>query len=298
MNSQLSFNFLSSYFTFLLCLAVCLSSCEDPAQLPEPNPPSENGKANTSNGQATKTFYGPAVSLGQGVARAWVSTDKQGTPLSVGVNISEHAIQSLMDEREENHENAEHKVFTLKLPKQAESTLYDHMTLDWNPHGHPAPGIYDLPHFDLHAYMISEEERLAIPPLAPFDESGAPQYDEEPAPAFIPEDYFLEPGIVPAMGAHWLDSKAPEFQGETFTRTFIYGSLDGTFIFHEPMFTVAYLNELKQKAHPFESLEIKQPQRYQKTGYYPLEYSFTYNPRPGEYKIALDNLIYKNRTLP
>lgn len=176
--------------------------------------------------------------------------------------------------------------------------MYDHITLDWNPHGHPAPGIYDLPHFDMHTYMISEEERLAIPPLAPFDENGQPQNDERPAPEFIPEDYFLEPSIVPAMGAHWLDLQAPELNGETFTKTFIYGSLDGEFIFHEPMFTVAYLNELKQKSDPFESFEIKQPDSYQKTGYYPMNYSFTYNPAPGEFSISLDNLILKQETLP
>ena len=289
MEKQLSFKSLKFHFALLLSLAICSSSCEFLEKLPEPKKPP--GQENV------KTFYGPATSLGQGVARAWVSTDKQGTPLSVGVNISERAIQSLMEEREEQHENGEaheeHIVFTLKLPKQAESTLYDHMTLDWNPHGHPAPGIYDLPHFDLHTYMISQEERLAIPPLAPFDENDEPQFDERPAPEFIPEDYFLEPGVVPAMGAHWLDSQAPELHGETFTRTFIYGSHNGEFIFHEPMFTVAYLNELKQMEEPFESIEIKQPEAYQKTGYYPMQYSFTYNPAPGEYIISLDNLVFQ-----
>ena len=295
MNQQISFKFLTSCFTFLFGLAVCLSSCEDPGPLAELDIPSEAGKAKTVNGLATKTFYGPATPLGQGVARAWVSTDKQGTPLSVGVNISEHAIQALMEERAENHENgeehAEHVTFILKLPKQAERTLYDHITLDWNPHGHPAPGIYDLPHFDMHTYMISVEERLAISPLAPFDENGQPQFDERPAPEYIPQGYFLEPGIVPAMGAHWLDSQAPELNGETFTKTFIYGSLDGEFIFHEPMFTVAYLQDLKQREQPYESMVIKQPDSYQMAGYYPMEYSFTYNPTPGEYIISLDKLV-------
>ena len=290
----MQFKFLTSSFTIFFVLAIFFSSCEYLNQPPEPKKPPGQEKI--------KIFYGPATPLGQGVARAWVSTNKEGTPLSVGVNISERAIQSLMEEHGEDHENEEnhkeHVTFTLNLPKQAKSTLYDHITLDWNPHGHPAPGIYDLPHFDMHTYMISEEERLAIPPLAPFDENGQPQFDERPAPEFIPEDYFLEPGVVPAMGAHWLDEEAVELHGETFTKTFIYGSLDGEFIFHEPMFTVAYLEELKQKSNPFESFEIKQPESCQETGYYPMKYSFTYDPTPGEFSISLDNLVLKQETLP
>lgn len=292
MKQPAQFKFFTFYFSLVLGLAIFISSCEYLDQLPKPEEHLGKDKA--------RTFYGPAVPLKQGVARAWISVDKDGNPLSVGVNIAERAVQALLEESEEAHENEEthedHVTFTLKLPEQAESALYDHFTLDWNPHGHPAPGIYDLPHFDLHAYMISEEERLAISPLAPFDENGQPQFDEKAAPCFIPEDYFLEPGVVPAMGAHWLDAEAPELDGEIFTQTFIYGSYNAAFIFHEPMFTVAYLNDLKEKALPSESFEIKQPACYQKTGYYPMKYSFKYNPAPGEYTISLDNLVLKQET--
>lgn len=289
MKKQPLYKSLTFHIALLMGLAICTGSCEHFDQLPKPDEPAGQEKE--------KTFYGPATPLGEGVARAWVSVNKQGEPLSVGVNISERAIGSLMEEAEKNHEqeeeHAEHQIFTLQLPKQAESTLYDHFTLDWNPHGHPAPGIYDLPHFDIHAYMISEEERLAIVPLAPFGENGEPQFDERPAPEFMPQDYILEPGIVPAMGAHLIDEFAPEWHGETFTHTFIYGSYNGEIIFHEPMFTVKYLEELKEKENPSESFEIKQPENYQKEGYYPLEYSFTYHPVPGVYSISLDKFVLK-----
>ena len=292
MKQKLSFNSLASCFALLIGLAIFVSSCEFPDHLPEPKKPSGKDKV--------KTFYGPATPIKQGVARAWISVDKEGNPLSVGVNVSERAVQALLEESERVHENEEahedHIVYTLKLPKQAESTLYDHFTLDWNPHGHPPQGTYTLPHFDLHAYMISEEERKAIEFLPPVDENGNPQFDERPAPCFIPEDYMLAPGIEANMGAHWVDSEAPELGGETFTQTFIYGSYNAEFTFHEPMFTVAYLNDLKEKTLPFESFEIKQPECYQKTGYYPMEYSFTYDPAPGEYIISLDNLTLKQET--
>lgn len=281
MENHLTFKPLIFQLALFFGLAVCAGSCEYIDRLPEPNRPPGSEKV--------KTFYGPATPLGQGIARAWVSTDKHGTPLSVGVNVSERAIHSLEDEAE---------VFTLTLPKQAENTLYDHITLDWNPHGHPVEGIYTLPHFDLHFYMISEEQKAAIPHLPPFDENGDLQFDELPAPAYIPEDYIPEPGIIPNMGAHWLDELAPELHGETFTQTYIYGSYDGEFTFHEPMFTVAYLNELKQKEIPIESFTIKQPDNYQMDGYYPMNYSFIYKSSPGEFSISLDNLMHKTATLP
>lgn len=283
---------LTFHMVLLMGLAICTGSCEHLNQLPDPDVPAGQDKV--------KTFYGPATPLGKGVARAWVSLNRQGEPLSVGVKVSERAIESLMKEAEKNHEreeeHEEHQSFVLELPKQAESTLYDHFTLDWNPHGHPAPGIYDLPHFDVHAYMISEEEKVAIVPLAPFGENGEPQFDESPAPEFMPQDYFLEPGIVPAMGAHLLDEIAPEFHGETFTQTFIYGSYKGEIIFHEPMVTVAWLKELKQMEHPNAVFEIKQPDKYQKEGYYPLKYGFMYDHTPGEYVISLDELVFQSGT--
>ncbi len=289
MKTQLTFKSITSYSKLLLGLAICFSSCEKPEDLPSPHAGAEVSKAIPSHEGGTKVFYGPATPLGQGVAKAWVSTDKQGNPLSVGVTVSEHAVEALL--KGEGHD---HQSFTLKLPKQGEKTLYKHIVLDWNPMGHPAPGIYDLPHFDLHAYMISEEERMAIIPMAPFDANGQISFDVQPSPVFIPNDYTLDPGIVPAMGAHWMDRTSPEFNGQIFTQTYIYGSYKGAFIFHEPMFTVAYLKDLKQMSNPFASYAIKQPESYQKPGYYPMQYSFTYNPTPGEYIISLDGLVYKN----
>lgn len=273
MEQQVQYSFFS-FLSLLLGLVVLTSSCEHFDKLPKPDKPGGKDKI--------KTFYGREIRVGDGVAQSWVSVDEQGNPLSIGVNVSEQAVESLGDE---------HEVFTLDLPKQAEGTLYDHITLDWNPHGHPAVGVYDIPHFDLHAYMISEEERATIPFLPPLDENDQPQFDELPASVYVPEDYRPDPGIVPAMGVHWSDSEAPELHGEAFTQTFIYGSHDGEFMFHEPMFTLAYLRDLKQMDDGYESFEIKQPEEYQTPGYHPMEYSFKYDPTPRMYAISLDNLV-------
>ena len=237
----------------------------------------------TSESQAKKskekTFYGPATPLGKGVARAWVSVNDAGQPTAVGVNISAKAVDNL---------GSEPRMFTLQLPKQGSSTLYDFVSLDWNPMGHPPMGTYNVPHFDLHFYMIPEAEVMAIPAMAPFGPNGI-QFDTRVPPQYVPWHYVMDPGIVPAMGVHWGDQNEPQYKGQAFTKTMILGSYQGEFIFHEPMFTLAYL-----RTKPNEVIQIPQPSAYQKPGYYPLSYTFMYSNTPKEYTIALTDLTYRN----
>jgi hypothetical protein len=227
-----------------------------------------------------KVFYGPATPLGKGVARAWVSVDDSGNPTAVGVNLSEKATENL------GHEPM---MFLLKLPKQGGLTLYDHIALDWNPGGHPPMDIYTLPHFDLHFYMISPEARMAIPGMAPFGPSGI-QFDTPAVPqAYVPPGYHMDPGIVPQMGVHWADENSPEFNGQTFSTTYILGSYQGNFIFHEPMFTLDFL-----RTKPNVTIPIPQAAAVQRSGYYPQSYSYSYSATPKEYTIALTDLVYKH----
>jgi hypothetical protein len=222
----------------------------------------------------SKTFYGPSVSVGNGSARAWVMIDAAGKPTSVGINFSEQALNGLPDQGVEN---------VLELPSQANQTLFKHFTFDWTPHGHPPMDAYGLPHFDLHFYMISHHERMAIPGLNP------PAIDPAPAAKYIPSNYVQLPGLVPMMGAHWVDMLSGEYNGEKFTKTFIYGTLNKEVIFLEPMITREYL-----LTKPHEVIAIRQPAAYQKSGYYPLKYSIKYNPTAKEYNISLEELTYRH----
>jgi hypothetical protein len=221
----------------------------------------------------SKTYYGPSVSVGDGNARAWVMVNPAGKPTSVGINFSEQALNGLPDQVEE---------YVLELPKEAKSSLYKHFTFGWNPQGHEPPGTYDLPHFDIHFYMISNEEREAITGLAP------PAMDPAPAAKYIAANYIQTPGRVPMMGAHWVDVLSPEFNGSKFTKTFIYGTLNKEVIFHEPMITREYL-----LTKPTEVIAIRQPEAYQKSGYYPVKYSIKYNSTSKEYTVSLEGLTYK-----
>lgn len=220
-----------------------------------------------------RTFYGPAVPLGGGVARAFVTENKAGEPTSVGVTLSEKALERLPEEP---------TALVLQLPRNKGKGFYDHALVDWNPHGHEPEHIYDLPHFDFHFYIISREEREAIGPLDP------PAYDLAPAAQYTPPFYIQLPGVFPAMGAHWVDVQSPELHGAKFTKTYIWGSTKGEFVFWEPMITLEYL-----QTKPDVTVALPQPSAYQRSGWYAQQYRVAYSENPGEYSIALENLAYR-----
>ena len=113
------------------------------------------------------------------------------------------------------------------------------------------------------------------------------QFANAPASQYVPSLYLQTPGGVPAMGAHWIDLTSPEFNGGIFSKTFIWGSYDGQFIFWEPMITRDYL-----LAHPHDNVALRQPQAFQHDGWYPQNYTIDYSTSPKEYTIALTNLAF------
>jgi hypothetical protein len=158
--------------------------------------------------------------------------------------------------------------------------------------------VYTFPHFDFHFYTISLAERNAIDPSDPNYRTEA---NNLPTGDFVPPFYIplapppLQPAdlAVPHMGFHWSDVRAPELQGllgnpdayQQFTKTFIYGSWDGRFIFFEPMVTRAYL-----LTHPSVTTQIPVPAQYPQAGYYPTSYTVTYDAHAREYRVALTGL--------
>ena len=49
----------------------------------------------------------------------------------------------------------------------AAATPFEHIVINWNPHGHPPPEIYSVPHFDFHFYTQTRADREAITPRQP-----------------------------------------------------------------------------------------------------------------------------------
>lgn len=240
------------YSLFLGLLSLITLSCEDEKPVPQ------------------TTFYGPAVEVGDGTARSVVQLNNAGEPEMIGIVFPESTFTNLPHDMQS---------FTLELPAQADETPFRHITFDWNPHGHEPEGIYNLPHFDMHFYMISSEERMQIGVNDPLAE-------KLPAEGFMPANYIALPGSVPMMGKHWADPASPELNGSVFTKTFLMGSYNEKVTFYEPMISLDYLKEKKT-----EVFDLSLPESYQQAGkWYPTKYRIAYDAGSKQYTVSLEGL--------
>ena len=255
--------------------------------------------------------YGPAVSLGNGHARAYVLRDEDtGKPREIGVALDESALDGL-PAAGTGHHGADAMVHSLVLAlPNGNETPFKFLELNWNPAGHEPEGVYqDVPHFDFHFYTISQAERDEIVPTSAGFETKAnnlPTGDYVPAfnVPLAPPGTSPAQVAVPMMGVHWLDVRSPELQRmlgkpeayKPFTATFIYGSWDGQLTFWEPMITRAFILERKtatDAAARDRVLPISVPAKFKAPGYYPTAYRVTWDADAKEYRIALSGLEWR-----
>ena len=219
--------------------------------------------------------------LGNGTIYSWVKLDDKGNPTGVGVTATATALEGLPMEKPSS--GAIGYEIPLKLPAQANATPFNHVAFDWNPLGHIPPGIYDVPHFDAHFYLMTTDERLQIS----IEGEGLARV-KKPTPAGVmPAGYIMAPGSEEKyMGMHWAQLSWPEFNGGKWEHSFIYGSYDGRLAFIEPMFTLAYLKSKPQMSMPF-----PQPTVYPAGKYFPTTYRISYDEKRQEYTIALEGMV-------
>lgn len=287
-----------------LTAVAVMAACNDPAD---------------STGASGNIQYGPAQTVGNGKVRTYIVVDPKdrNIPIEVGVAMSETAMEGLPQPAAASmagmdHSNMDHasmaaamnmNMYLLDLPSQ-NPTPYKFVQFDWNPVGHEPAGVYDLPHFDFHFYTVPVSVRNSIVPTDPNYETKAAAFPgaDYRAPFYIdaatPAGVTPGAATVPEMGLHWLDVRSPELQGLTghpeayqpFTKTFIYGSWDGQFIFDEPMITRAYIMSKKTATDPAlrdELIPVPTAPRYSPAGFYPAAYRITYDAQAKEYRVAL-----------
>ncbi|MBZ9729929.1 DUF5602 domain-containing protein [Salegentibacter sp. JZCK2] len=225
-----------------------------------------------SGDDSLATYYGPSQEFADGTAWSMVQFDSDGDLHAIALKFSESALSGMPEMMYE---------ITLPLPEEAEGIVFDHIDIGFMPQGHEPPGVYDIPHFDLHFYMISHEEKMQI--------TDAELAEILPPAEYIPATYIPTPGFIPMMGKHWLSMEAGELNGEVFDQTFIMGSYNGSFIFFEPMVTLDYLNEKTSMEY-----QIHQPQSFERTGYYyPTRYSINYDAEAKEYTVMLSGMVWR-----
>ncbi|WP_119068350.1 hypothetical protein [Aggregatilinea lenta] len=267
------------------------------------------------------TEWGEPVDFGEGQAQTFVTLDSSEKPELVGIYFTEGMLSDLPAEPGDGHWDvldAEGNVVipccghevVLEFPDTIAGTTIKSFVMNWNPMGHPPAHIYDVPHFDLHFYTITNEERIAIevadadtmcmvpnPPDTPgehpvlmscetFEQATIPLPDSQ-----MPPSYMDVGEVAPGMGNHLVNPTALEFTGEAFTHTWIYGTYGGKLTFLEPMIANSFLDEHNEEA----CAEIALPEEMAEPGYYPSRYCIRYmdglDGADGTFAITLESFV-------
>ena len=230
-------------------------------------------------------YKGPVANVHAGKAWTWIQINKNGNPERLALTLTDEALNSVPVGGEGNHGHGDENSWTVKFHPKASVTPFNHVGLGWNPNGHEPDPIYGRPHFDFHFYMMTPQEVDAIPPY----QVDSSKFKNWPAPAYLPATYFNAGGGVPKMGAHWVDLTSGEFNGKTFTETFIYGGYDGKVTFYEPMITLEFL----KNNNNFER-SIPQPAKVQKSGWYPTKMKII--KHDGLTDVILDGFTFRQQS--
>ena len=273
----------NSAFIPLLTLAVAFTSCQKNISHPEEiNKEEFTSSIATNSARKINTFYGPQVHVGNGKIRSWIKINHDEQPIELGLEITPGALENLPHEEEEGV--SPHWDIPVHQKVKA-VTPFDHVNVNWNPHGHPDP-FFGAQHFDFHFYMMTEAERMAIPQWSPATDA---LFNNYPPAGYMPANYNAAPGAiaaVAAMGKHWLPPP-PSFM--PFTHVMILGSYNGHFNFIEPMVTLSYLQSGQSV-----SKDYSQPLKFEKGGNYPTKYNVWKDESTGHHYISLSHFVWRN----
>jgi hypothetical protein len=158
-------------------------------------------------------------------------------------------------------------------------------------------GVYNVPHFDVHFYVNPDSERTAIRP------GPCPQLvncDDYELGKLLPDAKYLAPdftdvdAVEPGMGNHLVDPTAPEFNGQPFTHTWIYGLWNREVTFYEAMVTHETFAGLRDGTINNGCFNFKLPSAWQETGWYPTKYCLRHHDNRSEITVSLENFVFRN----
>lgn len=217
------------------------------------------------------TFYGPQTAVGAGNARTFGTISHTGVPQEVGVIFTNEALSGLP---------SVNTIYPLEFHNKAlEATLFEHVALGLSAGGHALPPSGAIgPHMDVRFFMMTQEERLAIP--AP----PAPGFDVAPPPGYLPANYALNAAVA-MIGRHWGDNIFTA--GQTVHHTMILGTWNGQLTFVNPIVTLATLASGQSY-----SVNYPQPQFFAEHGYYPTRYNI-YEDDKGRHYVTLSDFVWR-----
>jgi hypothetical protein len=238
----------------------------------------------------------------------YVTLDEGNIPVAIGVRMSESALEGLPEQPnntsrcfdlnsdgalESGTECLGDYESVLVWPREAEAAglPFRWLGLNWNARGHPPAGVYDIPHFDIHFYMVERETITSIRsgPCGEWTDCEDFERARIPvAPRYFPPGYTEVGAVVAQMGNHLLNTASPELATppRRFTHTLMYGAYEGNIIFIEPMITREFL-----LSRPDMCVPIAQPAEWQKPAYYPTRYCVRYRDNEAVLTISLEGFV-------
>jgi hypothetical protein len=265
--------------------------------------------------QAPSRLVGARTALGNGTVASYAELSERGELTGIGVVFSPAALDGLpvsgSDQLHCFDKNRDGTVdpgteclhtyaYILPLPEavaRREDVPFKWALLNWNPGGHIPPGVYDVPHFDVHFYMepVANITALEAGPCGP-EMMRCDQFEigRQPVPSnYMHPDFQNVDAVVPRMGNHLIDLTGPEFRHAPFTRSWIYGVYGGKVIFYEEM--VAYPT---LAARPRTCNVIKQPKAVATAGFYPTASCLRYEPATGETVVSMERFSFRPASPP
>lgn len=252
----------------------------------------------------------PSAPLGAGEVNVRAELAEDGTaPRAITLRFDEAALDGLPSERNmagrcfdidgdgafaDSECEGDYEV-RLALPPELSARNdipFGWVMVNWNPAGHP-PGPWQIGHFDVHFYMMPEEKLDAIR-LGPcgilMDCEDFERAVRPVPPGYVHPDHVSVDAAVGGMGNHLIDSKAPELMDakNAFTHTWIFGAYDGEITFYEVMLTPVFMTLGQSGCHP-----IKQPEAWQKPGWYPTSYCIRFDPSEKAHEISLEDFVMR-----
>jgi hypothetical protein len=255
-------------------------------------------------------ILGWRVTLGNGEVASFADLQDSGDPRAVGVLISAEALASLPSDLSDRHhcfdrdgdgtiarpaECTDGHEFVIPLPdavSRRADVPFKWVLFNWNVHGHVPPGVYDVPHFDIHFMTASIADIFAIeegscgPEFVSCDDFAVAK--QPVPPGLMHPDFADVDAVVPAMGNHLIDLTGPEFKGERFTRSWLYGIYGGRVIFYEEMVTLSHLLSRPSSCSP-----IKSPSAVAVAGFYPTQRCVRYEPGANAYAVSMEEFVYR-----
>jgi hypothetical protein len=258
---------------------------------------------------------GAYASVGNGTVSSYADFDKSGAPTAIGIVFQASALEGLPTAHSDGHHcfdrNKDGKIdaqaecfgsheWIIPLPSEVarrSEIPFKWVGLNWNPAGHIPPGVYDLPHFDVHFYIEPIEKVLAVQPgpCGPeFVRCDQFELATKPVPPnYMHPDFKNVGAVAPAMGNHLIDQTSPEFHGNKFTRTWIYGVYDGRVTFYEEMVARDYL-----LSQPTTCFALKSPSAVAIRGYYPTQSCIRYLAQVNEYTVSMEGFTLREASAP